>query len=144
MNILLVDDSRLIRTINERTLMKAGHTVIVASDGEEALRLATERKPDLIILDMLLPKISGVDVLRALRKNICTASIPVMVVSSLPESNREKLISEGATAYFEKSLFAAENGPQAFLEAVQPLIDRIAKQTPHLSPDNPKLNPKFV
>ena len=144
MNILLVDDSRLIRTMNERTLQKAGYQVTIASDGEEGLRLAIENKPDLIILDMMLPKLSGLDVLRALRKNACTASTPVMVVSSLPESNRDKLINEGATAYFEKGLFAAENGPQAFLGAVQPLVARIRKETPHLSPDNPKLSPKFI
>ena len=59
MNILIVDDSRFLRLANERALKGVGHNVICASDGEEGLRLARERKPDLVVLDMLLPKLSG-------------------------------------------------------------------------------------
>jgi DNA-binding response OmpR family regulator len=69
MNILIVEDSRFLRLANERALTKAGHNVISASDGAEGLRLATEHRPDLIILDMLLPKMSGPEVLRAIRAN---------------------------------------------------------------------------
>jgi DNA-binding response OmpR family regulator len=76
MNILLVDDSRFLRIANERALTKAGHNVISASDGEEGLRLARERQPDLVILDMLLPKISGPDVLKAIRTNPETEKPP--------------------------------------------------------------------
>jgi len=126
--VLLVDDSRFLRTANERTLLKAGYNVEVAPDGEEALELAAQAKYDLIILDMLLPKLSGVEVLRRLRSKPSTASIPVLVLSSLPVSNREKLINEGATEYWEKSLFAAENGQHVFLEAVQRLLLRAQKQ----------------
>jgi len=85
MKILIVDDSRFLRIANDRALVKAGHTVITAADGEEGLRLAQERKPDLVVLDMLLPKLSGPEVLRALRKDGETASIPVMVLISLPQ-----------------------------------------------------------
>jgi len=67
MNILIVDDSRFLRLANERALTKAGHKGITASDGEEGLHLARERKPDLVILDMMLPKLSGQEVLHALR-----------------------------------------------------------------------------
>jgi|SRR5579884_2494487 DNA-binding response OmpR family regulator len=120
--ILLIDDSRLLRTANERTLVKAGYNVITASDGEEGLRLATQNPPDLIVLDMMLPKLSGPDVLRSLRKNPATAAVPVLVLSSLPESNREKLMSEGATEYFEKNLFAEKRGPEAFVDEVRALL----------------------
>ena len=64
MKILIVDDSRFLRIANERALVKAGHTVFTAADGEEGLPLAQERKPDLVVLDMLLPKLSGPEVLR--------------------------------------------------------------------------------
>ncbi len=120
--ILLIDDSRLLRTANERTLIKAGYQVITASDCEEGLRLAKETTPDLIVLDMMLPKLSGPDVLRALRQSPATASTPVMVLSSLPEANRDKLLSEGASVYFEKNLFAEKKGPDAFVDEVRALL----------------------
>jgi len=122
LNILIVDDSRLLRLSNERTLVKAGHNVTSAEDGESGLRLAFENKPDIIVLDMMLPKLSGQDVLRALRQNPDTSNIPVLVLSGLPQCNESKLISEGATAYFQKSGLLVENGPSLFLEEVERLL----------------------
>ena len=100
MKILIVEDSRLLRIATERTLVKAGYEVITAADGEEGLRLALESKPDLVVLDMMLPKLSGQEVLQQLRLNPSSASTPVIVLTSLPQSNREKLMSEGASLYF--------------------------------------------
>jgi two-component system, cell cycle response regulator DivK len=122
MNILIVDDSRFLRMANERALTRAGYSVICASDGEEGLRLARERQPDLVVLDMRLPKISGPELLRALRKDPGTALIPIMVLTSLPQCNEEKFLSEGATAYFEKSLLVVDKGPGPFLQAVKRLL----------------------
>ena len=110
MKVLIVDDSRFLRMANERSLVRAGHVVITASDGEEGLRMARERKPDLVVLDMMLPKISGPDVLRALRQDPATALMPVMVLSSLPQSNEQKLLDAGATAYFAKSELMLDKG----------------------------------
>lgn len=129
MNILLVDDSRFLRIANERALARAGHNVISAADGEAGLQLAIERKPDLIVLDMMLPKLSGPDVLHALRKNPNTADIPVMVLTSLPQANEGRLISEGATAYFEKSLLTLDKGTGHFVEAVEKMLGKIANST---------------
>src|SRR5438552_1790752 len=67
--ILLVEDSKMLRLANERVLVRAGYEVTTAQDGEEALRVAEEMHPDLILLDMLLPKLSGPEVLRALKAN---------------------------------------------------------------------------
>lgn len=125
MNILIVDDSRLLRIGNERALVKAGHHVISAEDGEAGLRLALEHKPDLVVLDMMLPKLSGPDVLRALRNNPETASIPVMVLSGLPQCNENKLLSEGATAYFQKSGLMVESGSKDFVDAVERLLAKL-------------------
>jgi len=126
MNILIVEDSRFLRLANERALSKAGHNVISASDGEEVLCLAVERNPDLIILDMLLPKMSGPDVLRAIRANPLIGKTPVMVLTSLPQANEEKLLKEGATAYFEKSLLTIDKESAPFVEAVGRLLARAA------------------
>ena len=89
--VLVVEDSRFIRTTMKRILAEAGFDVADVSDGEEALSLARHSQPDLIILDMLLPKLGGELVLRSLKQDPTTASIPVIVVSSLPQSNAEKL-----------------------------------------------------
>ena len=67
--ILLVDDSKFLRLATERALARAGYDVSVAHDGENALELARDRQPDVILLDMLLPKMSGPDVLKALKKD---------------------------------------------------------------------------
>jgi len=74
-----------------------------ASDGEDALRQVQERQPDLIILDMLLPRLGGEQVLQALRQDSSTARVPVLVLSSLSQNNADKLKEAGATAYIEKS-----------------------------------------
>ena len=100
---LLVEDSRVQKWANERILHKGGYLVINAGDGEEAVRVAREKIPDLILLDMLLPKLSGPEVMRALRENPATAKIPIIVLSSLPQCNEAKLAQEGAASYFEKS-----------------------------------------
>jgi DNA-binding response OmpR family regulator len=134
MKILIVDDSRVLRIANERTLTRAGYEVITAADGEEGLRLALESKPDLVVLDMMLPKLSGQEVLRQMRMNPSSASTPVIVLTSLPQSNREKLISEGASLYFEKSLLRMENGSGPLLDAVETLLARLGKAKAAVSP----------
>ncbi len=122
MKVLIVDDSRFLRMANERALVRNGHVVITASDGEEGLRMARERKPDLVVLDMMLPKISGPEVLRALRQDPSTASMPVMVLSSLPQSNEQKLLDAGATSYFAKSELMLDKGTGLFEETVEKML----------------------
>src|SRR5258707_196931 len=99
--ILLVEDSKFLRIATERALAKAGYRVICAVDGDEALSLATNNLPDLVVLDMLLPKLSGPEVLRALKKNGLTAHIPVLVLSSLSQKNADTLLKDGAAAFLE-------------------------------------------
>lgn len=104
---------------NERALARAGYKVVTASDGEEALMIAHARIPDLILLDMLLPTLGGPEVLHALRKDPLTASIPVIVLSSLPQKNEAKLMKEGATAYFEKSKMELDQHAESLLHIVK-------------------------
>ena len=100
--ILLVEDSKFLRIATERILTKAGYQVICAGDGDEALLRAESSLPDLIVLDMLLPKLSGPEVLRSLKKNNRTAHIPVVVLSSLSHNNGPKLVQEGANASWRR------------------------------------------
>jgi CheY-like chemotaxis protein len=122
--ILLVEDSKFLRVATERILTKAGYQVICAGDGDEALALAGSRLPDLIMLDMLLPKLSGPEVLRSLKKNDLTAHIPVVVLSSLSQNNGPKLVQEGADAFIEKGSLLAD--PGRLLAAVMAALPRIA------------------
>jgi twitching motility two-component system response regulator PilH len=138
--ILLVDDSRFMRLVNERALIKAGYSVLTASDGEEAVHIATSVIPDIVLLDMLLPKLGGPEVLQALKKNPLTASIPVVVLSSLSQKNEGKLVKDGAAAYFEKSRLESE-GTDTLLEMVKDALDCAASigvrgdlTTPTLAP----------
>jgi CheY-like chemotaxis protein len=125
-SILLVDDSRFMRIVNEKALAKAGYSVVTASEGEEALRIAHAAKPDITVLDMLLPKLGGPEVLRALKKNPSTAPIPVVVLSSLSQKNEVKLMQEGAVAYFEKSRLDLDQNAETLVEVVQTPLDRVA------------------
>jgi DNA-binding response OmpR family regulator len=82
--VLLVDDSKFLRMANELALSKAGFEVSTAADGEEALQVVNDKLPDIILLDMMLPKISGPEVLRALKANPATMDIPVIVLDLPP------------------------------------------------------------
>jgi two-component system phosphate regulon response regulator PhoB len=124
MKILIIEDSLFLRRANERALTRAGHEVISAGDGLDGLRLALEQKPDLVILDLILPKLPGRDVLRQLHGNPDTAAIPVMIVSSLAQSNDQKLLAEGATSYYEKARLMLDSGPDKFVQAANQLLLR--------------------
>jgi CheY-like chemotaxis protein len=126
--VLLVEDSKFLRMANERALSKAGYQVVSAADGEEALRVAQDKLPDIILLDMLLPKISGPDVLKALKLNPATMHIPVVVLTSLSQKNEEKLLHEGATAYFEKSTLELDKGSDRLAATVETVLARVNHQ----------------
>jgi CheY-like chemotaxis protein len=126
--VLLVDDSKFLRIANERALSRAGYEVSTAADGEEALQVANDKLPDIILLDMLLPKISGPNVLKALKANPATRDIPVIVLTSLSQKNEEKLISEGAAAYFEKSTLELDKSSDRLAATVEEVLRRVNEQ----------------
>jgi CheY-like chemotaxis protein len=103
LSILVVDDNRQLQIAFKKILTSAGYRVQLASDGEEGLRMAQNSMPDIIVLDMLLPKLGGVEVLRSLKSDKATEQIPVIALSGLPNSNEAKLLREGAVSYLEKS-----------------------------------------
>ena len=125
MKILLVDDSKFLRLATERALARAGYDVSSAADGEEALRTAHANIPDLILLDMMLPKMSGPDVLKALKKDSATAAIPVVVLTGLSQKNADKLHEDGAFAFLEKSTLALDKGSETLLAALAEIIKRL-------------------
>jgi DNA-binding response OmpR family regulator len=124
MKILLIEDSKFQRVANERALVRAGYLVIHASDGAEGLRAARESIPDLIMLDMMLPKVSGLDVLRALKGDVLVKHIPVIVVSGLGQANEAKLTSEGAAAFVMKSEKSFENDSLLLIRTVESVLSQ--------------------
>jgi DNA-binding response OmpR family regulator len=107
--ILLAEDDRFLRKAAETMLKRSGFTVIPAADGEEALRLAREHIPDLLLLDLIMPKMQGFDVLKELKGKPETAGIPVIVLSNLGQDSDVQLARErGAHDYIIKSNIALE------------------------------------
>lgn len=123
-SILEVEDSKLLRLANQRLFAKAGFGVLLACDGEDALHVARESCPDLILLDVLLPKTSGGHVLRALKANPETAHIPVVVLTGLPQQNESKLLVDGAAAYVRKTDPEVDAQGKSLLQLVQKLLKR--------------------
>lgn len=81
--VLVAEDDPSVRMTIEFVLSDEGFDVLLAEDGEEALRMALESTPDIILLDQMMPKMDGKEVLTALRKDPSTAEIPVLVLSGM-------------------------------------------------------------
>ncbi len=128
MKILLVDDSKTMLRENQRVLTEAGYEVVCAEDGLSAFKLAREHMPDVILLDMILPKMSGPDVLKALKADARTADIPVIVLSSLTEKNRDKLVEAGAEEYVEKNSLAPVPGVNLLPKILENVICRVNRR----------------
>ena len=96
--VLVVDDEQRILTFTAAKLRACGYDVITAANGEDALKLATSDKPDAMVLDIVLPGMSGFEVLRKLR---ATSSLPVILVSAWGYTGDEAA-STGATDYLAK------------------------------------------
>ncbi len=128
MKVLLVDDSRVIRRENQRALEKVGYEVICAEDGEAALRMARHQAFDLILLDLMLPKMSGTEVLKRLKSDAKTADTPVIVLSGLSGKNRDRLIEAGAEEYLEKNALMPASGENLLPRILENLICRIQRR----------------
>lgn len=88
-NILLVDDEQFVLVAYKEGLEHAGYNVTIAHDGEEALTVLNTLTPDLIILDLIMPKISGFEVLQSLKSNENLKNIPVFVLTNLSQESDE-------------------------------------------------------
>ncbi len=104
--ILLVEDDNLISSMYKTKFQADGFEVIIAIDGAVALELAKEEKPDIIMLDIILPQLDGFTVLEELKKNAATKSIPVIMLTNLG-TTEDKLKGEqlGAADYLVKANF---------------------------------------
>lgn len=128
--ILLVDDSKFLRLATERALSRAGYEVSTAMDGEDALKIAREQKPDVILLDMLLPKMAGPDVLKALKNDPATAGIAVVAFTSLSQKNAVRLEQDGTCAFLDKAALGLDKGSEALLVALARIVRQLKLEVP--------------
>ena len=106
--LFIEDESALQKTIGD-FLNEKGYKVISALDGEIGLKLAKKEKPDLILLDLILPKIPGLEVLKKIKEDEETKKIPVIILTNVESLNEvEKAISLGATDYLVKAEYSLE------------------------------------
>ena len=128
--ILVVEDEDALATLLKYNLDKEGHRVVVAADGEEALMVIDERQPDLVVLDWMLPKVSGIEVCRRLRAKPETKNIPVIMLTARgEESDRVRGLDTGADDYIVKPFSMSELAARvrAVLRRIRPGLadDRI-------------------
>lgn len=101
--ILYVEDNELNRKIVRDLLKRTSYALIEAQDGEAGVATALEKRPDLILMDIQLPKISGIEATRRLRAEAPTAATPIIAITSFALSGDEQKAKEaGATAYLAK------------------------------------------
>ncbi len=122
--ILIADDDPHLRRACEISLRQHGHTVLVAADGQEALQKARESAPCLILLDLFMPKLSGMEVLRSLKTDQKTRNIPVVILSnSSAERQLDTARELGAVDFIIKaniSLKELRDRVDALLKALRP------------------------
>jgi len=116
--ILYVEDNQMNRKIVRDLLKRTTYALVDAHDGEAGVAKAIEIRPDLILMDIQLPKISGMEAMRRLRTNAATATIPIVAITSFALSGDEKSAREaGATAYLAKPY-----SPFDLLELIRKLL----------------------
>ena len=104
--ILFIEDESVLHKAFGEVLRQKGYEVISALDGEAGLRLAKSKLPDLILLDLILPKMHGFEVLEALKKDSGTKNIPVIILTNLEGmSEVNKALELGATTYLIKTQY---------------------------------------
>ncbi|MCG9914914.1 MAG: phosphate regulon transcriptional regulator PhoB [Phenylobacterium sp.] len=164
-NILIAEDEDSLATLLNYNLEKEGYAVGVAVDGEEALMMINERLPDLILLDWMLPKVSGIEVCRRLRARTETRNIPIIMLTARgEETDRIRGLDTGADDYIVKPFSMSELSARirAVLRRLRPglaedrvrigdlVIDRVAHrvrrsgQEIHLGPTEFRLLDYFM
>lgn len=102
--VLIVDDEKILRKIICKSLTEAGVKCIEAEDGEKGLKIAIKEKPDLILLDVMMPKMDGVTMMSKLRKTKAGVAIPVILLTQLEYDQKiEKAMKWGACSFLVKS-----------------------------------------
>ncbi|MFH2009925.1 MAG: response regulator [bacterium] len=120
--ILIAEDSATAVELIKRTLSPLGHQIVIANDGENAERLILDEKPDLIILDIIMPRMNGFQLCRSLRSNPGFKDLPIIMITSMDrESDRYWGLKQGASEYLVKPV-----DPNLLLERVKAYLPSAA------------------
>lgn len=118
--VLVADDDEDILQLVSFRLQRAGYTVVTAADGPQALAAAREHKPDLAVLDVMMPGLNGYEVTRQLRADAATAQIPVILLTArVQEADVSRGFEAGADDYLRKPF-----SPQELRSRVQAILAR--------------------
>ena len=134
-HVLVVEDEDSLATLLQYNLQKEGYEVVLAGDGEEALLLVDERLPDLVVLDWMLPKVSGIEVCRRLRQRNETRNVPIIMLTARgEETDRVRGLDTGADDYVVKPFSMTELTARirAVLRRIRPGLaeDRVRRGAP--------------
>lgn len=129
--VLIVDDEEILRRIYSDRLTFEGYTVETAADGEEALQKMGANTPNLILLDILMPKLNGLQVLEQMNANPTLKAIPVIVLSNVAnDENIKKALALGARDYLLKTNFS----PNEIITKIKALIESGGEKSYRISP----------
>ncbi len=125
MKILVVDDNATIRELAEEYLTSAGYNVLMASDGEEALALARKEQPVLILLDLVMPEMTGLEVVREIRNDPRLKETPIVIMSGI---DPEEEVSSALREYGVAEILSKTEFMKSFVSRVQKILSKQADQ----------------
>src|SRR3990167_8665596 len=135
--ILMVDDDKMLIDMYKERLELAGYQVEISRDGEEGLAKVHEVKPDIVLLDIMMPKVNGYEALASIKIDPATKDTPVIILSALMRDiNKSKAIESGADDYIIKS----EAMPADVIKKIEAVLKKYKKDIP-AEPEKQTTNP---
>ncbi|HET9670198.1 MAG TPA: response regulator [Casimicrobiaceae bacterium] len=129
--VLIVEDNEKNLKLVRDVLQVKGYATLEATSAEDGIRIANERLPDLVLMDIQLPGMNGIDALRVLRADPATSAIPIIAVTaSVMQQDRKMITDAGFDAYVGKPINLKE-----FLEAVKRALERRTEASPPSGPE---------
>lgn len=120
-NILIIEDDEFLRGLISKKFVSESFNIISAIDGTDGIKKAQEEKPNLILLDLVLPNIDGFEVLTKLKGDSATSSIPIVILSNLGQKEDiDKGMKLGATDYIIKAQFT----PEEIVEKIKAILNK--------------------
>ena len=136
--ILMVDDDKMLIDMYKERLELAGYAVEISRDGEEGLAKVHQTKPDVVLLDIMMPKVNGYEALASLKSDPSTKDIPVIILSALMRDvNKAKAVEAGADDYIIKS----EAMPVDVIKKVEAVLKKYNKSVPADNKEVPNTSP---